>query len=434
MQLSFLLDAFLQLIPHRLSSTTFPLSPKAFIRQCKLTLPSLIVLLLSLTASGKSQGVDGKVGAFFRQARRSGLWPDADAVHRSTVTKARAKLSWTAFEHLHHDAVRLAYEVWPTREEHTWRGLSVFAIDGSKYHLPASDALRLAFDPDSGLDHPGKGHYPQCLVSTAYDVFRRLPVARTVQPMAHANERDEVKALLPHIPGGGVLLLDRGYPGHELIAYLQRHYQGYWLIRCPASATFPAVEAFVQSGRAQAVITLQPPHAEPIRLRALRLTSPDGERSVLLTNLEDPARFPAPAVIDLYFRRWAVEVHYRDEKTSLDIETFHSQTENGIRQELFAILIMAVIARTVMVLITDPDHPAGVEPQFKHAMITLASEAAILTPQCPALALRIFDELLREIARVQYYRPKTSRPSPPRVSKKPVNKWQLDKIKRLMNC
>lgn len=230
-------------------------------------------------------------------------------------------------------------------------------------------------------------------------------------------------------------LLDQGYPSDELIAYLQRHYQGYWLIRCPASATFPAVDAFVQSGRAPAVITLQTSHAEPIRRRALRLTRPDGERSVLLTNLEDPARFPAPAVIDLYFRRWAVEVHYRDEKTSLDIETFHSQTENGIRQERFAILIMAVIARTVMVLITDPDHPAGVEPQFKHAMITLASEAAILTPpQYPELALRIFDELLREIARVRYYRPQTSRPSPPRVSKKPVNKWQLDKTKRLMNC
>ena len=169
MQLSSLLDAFLQLIPHRLSSTTFPRSPKAFVRQCKLTLPSLIVLLLSLTASGKSQGVDGKVGAFFRQARRSGLWPDAEAVHRSTVTKARAKLSWTAFEHLHHDAVRLAYEVWPTGDEFTWQGFSVFAIDGSKYRLPASDAVRLAFDPDSGLDHPGQGHYPQCWVSTAYD-------------------------------------------------------------------------------------------------------------------------------------------------------------------------------------------------------------------------------------------------------------------------
>ena len=81
-----------------------------------------------------------------------------------------------------------------------------------QYHLPAADALRLAFDPDSGLDHLGKGHYPQCLVSTAYDVFRRLPVARTVQPMARANEREEVKALLPHVPGGGILLLDRAIP------------------------------------------------------------------------------------------------------------------------------------------------------------------------------------------------------------------------------
>lgn len=392
-----------------------------------------MIFLLSLTASGKSQGVDGKAGAFFRQARRSGLWPEAEAVHRSTVTKARAKLSWTAFEQLHHDAVHLAYEVWPTADEYTWQGLSVFAIDGSKYRLPASDALRSAFDPDSGLDHPGKGHYPHCLVSTAYDVFRRLPIARTVQPMAQANEREEVKALLPHLPTGGVLLFDRGYPSDELIDYLKRHYQGYWLIRCPASATFPAVEAFVGSGQPQALITLQPPHAEAIILRAIRMISPDGELSVLLTNLEDESRFPTPAVIDLYFRRWAVEVHYRDEKTSLDIETFHSQTENGIRQELFAILIMAVIARTLMVLMTDPDHPSSAEPQFKHAMITLAGEAAILTPQCPELALVIFNELLREIARVRYYRPKTPRLSQPRVSKKPVNKWQIDRTKRLRN-
>ena len=409
-------------------------SPKAFVRQSKLTLPTLFIFLLSLTASGKSQGVDGKAGAFFRQARRSGLWPEAEAVHRSTVTKARAKLSWTAFEQLHHDAVHLAYEVWPTTDEDTWQGLSVFAIDGSKYRLPASEALRASFDPDSGLDQPGKGHYPQCLVSTVYDVFRRLPIARTVQPMAQANEREEVKALLPHIPSGGVLLFDRGYPSYDLIAYLHRHYQGYWLIRCPASATFPAIEAFGQSGLPQATITLTPPHAQPISLRAIRMISPECELSVLLTNLQDEIRFPAPAVIDLYFRRWAVEVHYRDEKTSLDIETFHSQTENGIRQELFAILIMAVIARTLMVLITDPDHPSGAEPQFKHAMITLASEAAILTPRCPELALVIFSELLHEIARVRYYRPKTPRPSQPRVSKKPINKWQLDKAKRLASC
>lgn len=391
-------------------------------------MPTLFVVLLSLSASGKQQGVDGKVGALFRQARRSGLWPDAQAVHRSAVTKARAHLSWTAFEQVHQEAVKLAYEVWPTREADTWHGLSVFAIDGSKYQLPAAEAVRAAFDPTSGLEHLGKGHYPHCLVSTAYDVFRRLPIARTVQPMAEANEREEVKALLPYIPRAGVLLFDRGYPSYDLLEHLHRQYQGFWLLRCPAAATFPAVETFMQSGQAEATLTLTSPKTQPIQLRAIRLVSPSGDLSVLLTNLQDGARFPAQAVIDLYWRRWAVEVHYRDEKTSLDIETFHSQTENGIRQELFAILIMAVIARTMMVLLTDSEQA---QPQFKHAIITLASEAALLTPRCPDVALGIFQELLREIARVRYYRPKVPRPSAPRLSKHPVNKWRLEKTQRM---
>ena len=394
-------------------------------------MPTLFVVLLSLTASGKSQGVDGKVGALFRQARRSGLWPDAHAVHRSAVTKARAHVSWTAFERVHQEAVKLAYEVWPTREADTWQGLSVFAIDGSKYQLPAADAVRTAFDPTSGLAHPGKGHYPQCLVSTAYDVFRRLPIARTVQPMAEANEREEVKALLPHIPRGGVLLFDRGYPSYDLLEHLQHQYKGFWVLRCPAGRTFSAVETVVQSGQVETTLTLTSPQTKPIPLRAIRLVSPQGEISVLLTNLPNDVRFPAQAIIELYWRRWAVEVHYRDEKTSLDIETFHSQTENGIRQELFAILIMAVIARTLMVLMTDPEHPSGAHPQFKHAIITLASEAALLTPTCPDVALSIFQELLVEIARVQYYPPKMPRPSAPRVSKQPMNTWRSEKSQRM---
>lgn len=145
-----------------------------------------------------------------------------------SVTKARAKLSWPAFEDLHRDAVRLAYELWPGSDGGTWQGLSVLAIDGSKYDLLASPALRMAFDPDSGLDRAGKGHYPQCLVSTVQDVFRRLPIARTVRPIADANEREELKALLPFIPPGGALLCDRGYPSDDLIDFVSRHYLGYW--------------------------------------------------------------------------------------------------------------------------------------------------------------------------------------------------------------
>ena len=38
------------------------------------------------------------------------------------------------------------------------------------------------FDPTSGLGNANnsRGHYPQCLVSTAYDDFRRIPIVRSI--------------------------------------------------------------------------------------------------------------------------------------------------------------------------------------------------------------------------------------------------------------
>jgi len=86
------------------------------------------------------------------------------------------------------------------------------------------------------------------------------------------------------------------------------------VFRCPARSTFTAVEDFVRSGKTEAAITLAPRGAKPITLRAIRMESPDGELSVLLTNLPDEPRFAAAAVIALYFRRWAVELNIVTEK------------------------------------------------------------------------------------------------------------------------
>ncbi len=444
MLISRFFEQILSFIPQRLDQTD-KASPKAFTRQRKLPLPKLITFILSITCSGKSQGVDGKSGEFFKHARRSGLWPDAEAIHRSALTKARQKLPWEVFAELHQQAVGLAYDLWPEREQDQWHGMSVYAIDGSKYQLPASAELRAVFDPHSGLDNPGKGHYPQCLVSTVYDVFRRLPVARTVVPIHQGDERAEAQAMLAQIPCGGILLHDRGYPSFDYLHCLENHYEGYHIFRCPAQSTFPAVERFVQSGQREALIFLDPsrgfldqhPEAKrgevaPIRLRAIRLEAPDGTLSVLLSNLLDQQAYPAAQIIELSFRRWGVEDHYRNEKAFLEIETFHSKTENGIRQELFAVLMMSVIARTLMMLSSRPDDVA--EPQFKNAIMTLASDAACLVAEQPEVAFQIFQELLTEIARVKYYRPKQPRSAQPRVSRRPISKWQQGRAKMLCSA
>ena len=109
---------------------------------------------------------------------------------------------------------------------------------------------------------------------------------------------------------------------------------------------------------------------------------------MLLTNLLNKSSFPKEEIIELYFRRWAIEDHYRSEKVVLEIEKFHGKTPNSIRQELFAVVIMSVIARTLMVVTSRVHGPRGAEFQFKNAIMTLAAEAAILVPDDPERSCR----------------------------------------------
>lgn len=427
------LHPFLQLIPDTLDAK-HKRRPQDFTRFRKLPVNKTILTTMSIVAKGDTQGMNSQIGALFRNARRSGLWPNAQAVHHSALSKARQKVPWEVFQHTLSNAVALADEVWPEDPQDTWHGLSVYAIDGSKFTLPATKVLRHEFDPQSGLAHAGKGHYPQCLVSTRYDVFRRLPIARTIVSI-HGSEREEALVLRQHAPEKSVLLFDRGYPSYDLFRALSEARQRV-LFRCAATSTFPAVEAFVQSGQAEATIWITPSHSaraklsprqrqrlKAIKVRVILLQHPDGTVSVLLTNLLKRTEYPRQQILDLYFRRWALESYYKDEKVTLQLETFHSRTPNGIRQELLAAMLMTVITRTLMMLAQQIYLQAHQHCQFTHAILTVAAETALLVPEDPEQALSIFTELLQELARVKYYPPATPRSSQPRINKHPVNKW-----------
>lgn len=430
------------LIPSSIPSR-FQQNSTDFTRDRQLSFPQLVTFVLSSATSDKKSGNNIKAGDFAKQARRSGLFPDAKAVSGGAICKARAKVPWQVFQNIFHDAVDLAQSLWDAQPSHLWHDMSVYAVDGSKYTLPASDELRKEFDPMSGFDNPGKGHYPQCLVSTVYDVFKRQPVTLGIAPN-NTSEREEAKLLLPHIPDGGIILFDRGYPSYEFFLMLILEYKGDFVLRCPATNTFPAVIDFVHSKKEQALVYIQPSKtylnectkeqkecAKPILLRAIRLVSPDGTTSVLLTSLTDQKKFSVQEIIKLYFERYRIEEHYRNDKIILEVEKFHSTGSNGIRQEFFATAIMSTIARLLINLTNQSSENGRIEPQFKNAVLALSADAFVLIPQAPQQSLLIFKELLEQIARVKYYRPLKKRPNQPRICKKPPNKWCDDRAKIL---
>lgn len=92
---------------------------------------------------------------------------------------------------------------------------------------------------------------------------------------------------------------------------------------------------------------------------------------------------------------------------------------------------MTVIARLLMAYDSTIASCQTSTPQFKHAIMALASDAACLAAEHPQIATSIFQELLNEIARVRYYPPKTPRPPCPRICKKSINKWQRARAKKL---
>ncbi len=393
--------------------------------------PRLVTCILALVGGGKTEGVDIELSSLFKLARRSNLWPKAKTPSRGALSKARDKVPWEAFREILEKAVALAWDIWPDRADDRWHGMNVLAIDGSKYNLPATENIREKFDPQSGLETPGKGHYPQCLVSTLYDVFRGLPLGRTVAPY-RTCERKEAMKLLKWAPENSLLVFDRGYPAYWFFLRLTQEFSGDFLMRCPASATFSALTAFLKSSQSEAIIDIAPPKTytaqqrrelPTLRLRAIRAQTPEGEDILFLTSLVDMEAIPRGEIIDLYFKRWTVEVYYREEKIIQEIERFHCRTAKGVQQELFAVMALTVISRTMAVLSeTMHELPPG-RAQRKHAALALAREATLLTPANPLKALSLFEELLDEMARVKTYPPKRPRPPAPRISKRPRNKW-----------
>ena len=427
-----ILKSFLSLIPEQ-PSEDWLVKANAFSRERKFTFRHLIAFCLSHIGNTGSSGISIAIGRFIKNATRSSLCSALSSVDKSSVSRARAKLSWKAFECLLTKAVKMAYTLWDDKPWHTWRGLSVFAIDGSKFRLPSSDILHEEFDPLKIKLWKSKGHYPHCLVTTAYDIFRRFPVGRAITRVNN-SERKEAISLLPLIPKGGVVMFDRGYPSYELLKSMFEQYgDGYFVMRCNARSTFNAVSQFVKSNKSQGTIQISAsekfikrnPHKsrETLSIRAIRLESPDGTVSTILTNLEKN-RFSASEIKDLYYRRWEIENYYRDEKVSFELEKFHSKSPNGIKQELYCAAIISVIARFLMMASDHGREGGRIEPQFKNAVITVIDDISIFISSRPRNALKILQEMIGLIKNVKHYRPPKKRPSPPRISKHPVNRWR----------
>ncbi len=70
--------------------------------------------------------------------------------------------------------------------------------------------------------------------------------------------------------------------------------------------------------------------------------------SGLLNNLLDAKRYPAEQIADLYFKRWDVELFFRDIKTTMGMDILRCQTPVMIRKEILMHFIAYNCVRRLM--------------------------------------------------------------------------------------
>ncbi len=429
---------FLSFIPESLPSQYLK-TADSFSRNSKLTIPETIAFVCGLVSGGQKGGLRPNLANFLLNN------VNQKTIDVSNICRTRYKIKSTAFEKIFQEVVDFAYKHWDS-SEYQFAGRNVIAVDGSKCKLPASKELQKAYDRQSLSLVTGGHHYPECLVTTFYDVFRKIPVYRTVRSICKSSERDELLKSLDNIPENSIIYVDRGYYGYEVFSQIKNSTHDI-VARIPASGSFKVVQEFVKSDKNEDVVTINPTNhfqrkvrngggsvadAQPIKMRLIRYTPVDGtEEIVLATTLLDTEKYPSEKLQKMYWDRWQVELFYRDEKCYVEASKFHSKKVEGVLQEVFASVLMSVVTRYH--LYKEKLKSANKNktlPQYLTAINTFSSRLITLISLPKEKAIQFYHRIIQIIKCSGYYC-QENRKSYPRVNKGVPNKWKRKRAKKL---
>lgn len=380
----------------------------------------LVTLLLFMVGDANRRGYRHLLDAFWDDCASHDVpLPTEEPVSAPAFCQARYKISIEMLRHVLHGAASMFAETYPELWE--WRGRRVFAVDGSKFNLGRSEEL------DDHFGRPGSAHCPQATVSVLVNVASGLPCDVRIAPYASC----ERTLLLEHVDvlqQGDVVVLDRGYPSHQILRRLIAKGIDF-LVRVPASHTFEVIDWLRETKGADYRVIIEAPKDAPkgtedIEVRVVRLTNPAGEESFYITSLRR-AHFSRAAIGELYRKRWEAEELFKLEKSSyFDQHQFHARQPHGVKQEILAQAIFVVIARFLKATAADALDTDYNDLSTKSAILGLADYLTRICLDDPSSSARWLPRLLRRIARARdKQRPNRSFP---RRSFKPNPRWGPD--------
>jgi hypothetical protein len=156
---------------------------------------------------------------------------------------------------------------------------------------------------------------------------------------------ERVRTLLP---AGSLVLLDLGYFSFQLFDELSD--DGTWFVTRLRAGTTTELRHVLsaQPGLHDSLVWLGVHRANQARhcVRRIAVTMGGTER-VYLTNVLDPAQLSVAEVVELYARRWDIELAFKTLKRELGLRLLWSGDWEQILQQVWATLIVAQVAQSI---------------------------------------------------------------------------------------
>jgi hypothetical protein len=312
---------------------------------------------------------------------------DSPTVVPSAVADARARLGAEPMEWLFSRCADAWAHV--SARQQQWRGLAIYGVDGSTLRVPDSDDNRKNFGVASGLH--GESAYPMVRMAALMALRSHLLATVAFGPY-HDGEHTYASALWASVPSDSLTILDRNFLAANVLIPLNRDRENrHWLIRVKKNTRWQVIkhlgpnDDLVQLETSSEARAGDPTLPKTYLARAIRYQRNGFQPQTLLTSLTDHVAHPPLELATLYHERWELELGYDEIKTELldREEAIRSKTSEGVRQELWGILLAYNLIRLEMDRVATAAHVEPRRISFVGAMRLICDEwlwCAIASP------------------------------------------------------
>ena len=265
---------------------------------------------------------------------------------KSSLSVARKKIGWGIFRRILFAVSQIIEQAFGGQT--LWRGLKVFAVDGSKLNLPRN----LKNVKYKGT-HKGC-FYPQGLLTTLVRLKTGIPVHFELS--RRVAETKTVPLHLSKVPRKSVVVYDRLYFCWKVLEeHKKRGIHGVFRLR--TGGTLKEVVNFIESGKTDEIKNLTR-NGITYRIRFISYFI-KGKPYYLATTLLNRNLYPRDCFPGLYHSRWGVEETFKFIKQELQVERFHSKNPKTIKQEIAVSLILAALSQMLKIKTSRKRRPSN---------------------------------------------------------------------------